>query len=111
MYAAEDFLGQNGVDDFAQRARVRTELINEVLWDESAGIHTDFNFVQDKLSTRTTLATVFPLFVNIASPERAARVAKFLEDKLLKNWWFDDNHSFFWVAVECTKWGGGRLCS
>ncbi|MDR2083060.1 MAG: hypothetical protein LBP35_05640 [Candidatus Ancillula trichonymphae] len=36
------------------------------------------------MSARITLATIFPQFVNIASPERAARVAEFLEDKLLK---------------------------
>ncbi|MDR1448463.1 MAG: hypothetical protein LBI63_05890 [Candidatus Ancillula sp.] len=84
LYIAEDFLGKNGIGDFEHRANIRAELINEVFWDEDAKIYTDFDFHNNCLSPRATLAMVFPLFAKIATDQKAAYIAEFIKNNLLK---------------------------
>ena len=62
----------------------RREAIQKYLWEEHRGYYGDYDFVKGKGTGKPTLAMMFPLFLNLASPERAALVAKKIEDDFLK---------------------------
>ena len=54
--------------------------INERLWDEKIGFYVDRDRVTGKNGLALSPAGFMPLFVHIASPERAARMAKLAAD-------------------------------
>ncbi len=60
---------------WASRAERRAEAINRLMWDEQAGLYFDYNFKRNCRSGYPFLATFYPLWAGIASPEQAARVA------------------------------------
>ena len=60
---------------FAHRARVRRAAIDRYLWDGSAGSYLDYRWTQRAPIARVSAATLYPLFVGLASPSQAAAVA------------------------------------
>ncbi|PWU16014.1 MAG: hypothetical protein C5B49_11085 [Bdellovibrio sp.] len=69
---------------YGERASVRRKLVREYLWHEISGSFRDFNWRTRKQSEVVTAATVAPLFVGLASPGQARRVAKVLDQVLVQ---------------------------
>lgn len=70
--------------EFAARAAARQKAIDRYLWDESGGVYRDFHWTQHAKSAQLSAATLYPLFVGLASPRQAAAVAKAVERDLLQ---------------------------
>lgn len=69
---------------YSQRAERRKQAINLYLWNDDGGYYADYDWRQDKLRDQLTAAMVFPLYNNVAPPDRAERTALTLRDQLLK---------------------------
>jgi alpha,alpha-trehalase len=57
-----------------ERANLRQERINQLLWDEKAGLYFDYNFRTGTRRQYEYATTFYPLWAGIASPEQAKRV-------------------------------------
>ena len=62
----------------------RKNLILEYFWDESAGFFMDYDFVKKESKNVFSLAGMFPLFFEIATPEQAKKCAERIEKEFLK---------------------------
>ena len=69
--------------DYSNKANVRAELMNQLLWDEERGIYSDLIFQENTFGT-PSLAMMFPLFAGIANPHQAERSIQFLKDHFLR---------------------------
>jgi alpha,alpha-trehalase len=70
--------------DFARRADARREAIDRYLWDETRGVYFDYQWKKKAPVTRISAATLYPLFVGVASAPQAAGVAKATTAELLQ---------------------------
>jgi alpha,alpha-trehalase len=68
---------------YFRRAQRRAEAIGGLMWDEQDGIFTDFLWRSGKLSGDVTAATLYPLFLQVATVDQARAVAKIVQQKLL----------------------------
>ena len=76
-------------DDAAARryeamADARRAAIEKYLWNNKAGWYADYDLKNHQVRGQLTAAALFPLFVNAASKERAAKMASVAESRLLK---------------------------
>lgn len=62
------------------KAKILAQRINEKLWDDRIGFYVDRDRLTGKNGPALSPAGFMPLFVHIASPQRAARVAKLAAD-------------------------------
>lgn len=69
---------------FDSLANNRKKAIEKWLWDEIRSFYVDYNFKDQKHVMSMTLAAVYPLYFNVASEERAERVAEKLNKDFLK---------------------------
>jgi alpha,alpha-trehalase len=69
---------------FAARAAVRRAAIDRYLWDPSARAYLDYRWTRRERVARVSAATLYPLFVALASDEQAAAVASTAAVELLK---------------------------
>lgn len=91
LYASERMLvhlaATRGDSETANRYRRaadrRREAIRRYCWDDSTGLYVDYDWRRQTTTGRETLAGVVPLFVGLATPERAARVAETVETRFL----------------------------
>jgi len=60
---------------WSEAAGVRRERIDNLMWDETAGLYFDYDFVNAKPSTYRYLTTYYALWSGVASPEQALRLA------------------------------------
>ena len=63
-----------GADAWRMRAATRKERVNELLWDERAGLYFDYNFETKRRREYEFATTFYPLWTGIASKDQAARV-------------------------------------
>ena len=70
--------------DFAQRAARRRAAIDRYLWDAPSGAYFDYRWTRRARIMRISAATLYPLFVALASPTQAAGVAQAVRRDLLK---------------------------
>ncbi len=70
--------------DFAARAHRRRRAMDRYLWDGRAGYFTDYDWRERRRTHELSAATLYPLFVGLATPEQAARVAAAVRSGLLK---------------------------
>jgi alpha,alpha-trehalase len=68
----------------AGRAAARREAINRYLWNARVAAFVDYRWSRGVQSQQLTAATLYPLFVNLASPQQAVAVAKTVAQRLLK---------------------------
>ena len=61
----------------------RKAAIQQYCWNEEQGCYFDFNCVEHQQVQHFNLATVFPLFFNIATQEQAASVAMLVKEKFV----------------------------
>lgn len=70
-------------EEFSQRAEARRAAINKYLWSERHGAYFDYDWCLAQPRENLTAATLAPLFVRLASPEQAERVAEVVRHRLL----------------------------
>lgn len=68
---------------FAKRANMRAKAINAYCWNQPKGFFFDYDFKTNHQTKIFSLAGVFPLFFDIATPEQAVKVAKNIHSKFL----------------------------
>jgi alpha,alpha-trehalase len=69
---------------FRQKAKARKQSIQKYLWNEEEGFYRDFNFHHSKHTSVTSLAGIFPLYVNLATQEQADKVADVIRKDFLQ---------------------------
>ncbi|PXV78586.1 alpha,alpha-trehalase TreA [Pantoea sp. PNA 03-3] len=69
---------------FADRAEKRQAAINRYLWDSKQGWYADYDWKTRKIHPQLTAATLFPLYMQIASDKQADSTASAVEKQLLK---------------------------
>jgi alpha,alpha-trehalase len=72
------------VRDFTQRADARRGAIDRYLWDAQRGAYFDYRWTQRAAIARISAATLYPLFVSVASKAQAGAVAVSVRDQLLQ---------------------------
>jgi alpha,alpha-trehalase len=70
--------------EFERRAKQRSAAIDHYLWDDSSGAYFDFRWTQSATVPRLSAATLYPLFVGMASQSQAESVAQITAKELLK---------------------------
>lgn len=90
LYGAEMTLARGFLESdaekgerFLKRAQARKQALLEHLFSEELGAFTDYDWKQDRPVLRLTAATVAPLFVGLAEPPQADRVAETIQRRLL----------------------------
>lgn len=71
--------------EFSARAERRKQAIQRWLWDDQRGIYGDFSITEKNLTGIASLATVYPLYFSIATPEHAQQIAHILQRDFLKD--------------------------
>jgi alpha,alpha-trehalase len=61
-------------DAFAKAVETRKKLIQATFWNEETGFFHDYDVVAQQQTTAITLAGVYPLFFELATPEQARRI-------------------------------------
>jgi alpha,alpha-trehalase len=72
------------VSEFTHRAAARRDAVNRYLWDAAAGVYRDYGWVKQAQVPRVSAATLYPLFVALASEPQAVAVATAVSRDLLK---------------------------
>lgn len=67
-----------------ERANAREACLLDLFWDEPEGFFMDYDWVDNRRSKVCSLAGVYPLFFEIATPAQAKRCAHSLEENFLK---------------------------
>ena len=70
--------------EFAERAATRRRAIDHYLWDETQGVYFDYQWTNSARMPRVSAATLYPLFVSLASPAQAEGVANVTARELLR---------------------------
>lgn len=71
-------------DIYSQKAQERKNAIIEYCWNEKTGMFTDYNFKTQRQTNIPSLATMFPLFFQLATPEQAEKVSQVIRNQFLK---------------------------
>ena len=71
-------------ETYERRAESRAEAIRRVMWDAETGVFTDYLWLEGKTTRNITAATLFPLFLNVASDDQAQAVARTVDHELLE---------------------------
>ena len=71
-------------EKFLAFAADRRKSILKYFWNEEQGFFLDYNFITGKQSPVKSLASMFPLFFNIASPQMGDKVTDELEHSFVK---------------------------
>ena len=61
---------------WTNRAAVRRQKINRLMWDEKDGLYYDYNFVEGKVRRYPFVTTFYPLWVGVADRKQAARIVR-----------------------------------
>ena len=69
---------------YETKARARGAAIRRLMWDDKAGLFTDYLWQTQRQSGAYSLAAVYPLYFGAATGEQARMVAKTLRDRFLK---------------------------
>ena len=70
--------------EYAARAQARIEAIQRLMWDARDGVFTDYLWTQGRTTGNVTAATLYPLFLNVATPQQAQTVSGVVADELLQ---------------------------
>ena len=72
------------VREFGRRAAARRRSIDRYLWDTAEGAYLDYRWTKNSRMPRVSAATLYPLFVSLASQSQATAVANITARELLK---------------------------
>lgn len=59
---------------WTERAQWRAKAINQLMWDEAAGLYFDYNFEKQQRASYPFVTTFFPLWAGIATSDQATKV-------------------------------------
>ncbi|WP_345831361.1 alpha,alpha-trehalase TreA [Erwinia sp. HDF1-3R] len=65
-------------------AKKRQQAINRYLWDEKQGFYADYDWQKGAVRPQLTAATLFPLYLQVATDKQASRTAAVVKSRLLK---------------------------
>ncbi len=65
-------------NEWQKRKKERREKIKRILWNEDEGLFLDYNFIKNEFSSYKTIASFYPMFVNMATKEEAESTVKLL---------------------------------
>jgi alpha,alpha-trehalase len=68
---------------FAEYAQIRSDAINQYMWDQQSCFYYDFDFIAGQKTSIQSLAACLPLFSQIASKQQAEHIAHKLESSFL----------------------------
>ena len=71
--------------DMQEHARSRQAAMSRFLWDGRMNAFVDYDWRHARASPQLTAATVYPLFVGLATPQQAQRIASTIRASLLMN--------------------------
>jgi alpha,alpha-trehalase len=91
LYMAEELLAQlhrqseneKQAQFYTNRAAKRKAILHHYFFDRSQQIYLDYDFVGDSLTSRPTLAMLYPLYAQCATRDAAKGVADFVEKHFL----------------------------
>lgn len=69
---------------YETRADTRVAAIRNLMWDEQAGIFSDYDWTQAKRTGQVTAATTVPLFFHLATAGQGRRITDMIRAQLLK---------------------------
>jgi alpha,alpha-trehalase len=69
--------------EYAQRAQARSDAIQRIIWDTQDGVFTDYLWQTGTTTGNITAATLYPLFLKVATQSEADIVAQTVSNKLL----------------------------
>jgi len=69
--------------DMQEHARSRQAAMSRFLWDGRMNAFVDYDWRHARASTQLTAATAYPLFVGLATPQQAQRIASTIRASLL----------------------------
>ncbi len=69
---------------YARRAGQRGAAIRRLLWDARDGVFADYLWREDRTTRTVSAATLYPLFLGVATPEQAQSVASVVDGRLLE---------------------------
>jgi Neutral trehalase len=75
---------QGKASSYDDMANARQKAIAQYLWNDKEGWYADYDLKSHKVRNQLTAAALFPLYVNAASNDRAAKMASVTESRLLK---------------------------
>ena len=70
--------------EYTLRAILRADAIRQLMWDDRAGAFTDYVWTERRTTGLVTAATLYPLYVGLASARQAGAVAATVTGTLLK---------------------------
>jgi len=70
--------------EFTGRAAARRSAVDRHLWSAALGAYVDYRWTRERQNPQVTAATLYPLFVALASAAQAAAVATTVEHELLE---------------------------
>ncbi|HKD46681.1 MAG TPA: alpha,alpha-trehalase TreF [Rhizomicrobium sp.] len=68
---------------FAAKAQARAAAIRRLMWNENDGLFADYLWRERRQSPVFSLAAVYPLYFNVATPDQAHKTAATLKEKFL----------------------------
>jgi alpha,alpha-trehalase len=84
LFGLENAIRSGCVREFARRAAARRAAIDRYLWDPGQGAYLDYRWTRAERIVRVSAATLYPLFVSMASQAQADSVADTAMRQLLK---------------------------
>ncbi|WOI53852.1 alpha,alpha-trehalase TreF [Parvularcula sp. LCG005] len=69
--------------EFEDRASRRKAAMNTYLWDPDKGIFGDYDWEREALTPHLSAASIYPLFLGVATPSQAASTAGMVREDLL----------------------------
>lgn len=72
-------------DIYSTKAENRKQSIQKYCWNEETGFYFDYDFITKEQKTIISLAGISPLFFQLASNEKASKVANIISSILLKD--------------------------
>jgi alpha,alpha-trehalase len=73
------------VQSYEARSAARRAAMHRYLWNESSGLFDDYHWRDRRLQGHVTAATLYPLFVGLATEAQAARVAEVVRQELVRD--------------------------
>jgi alpha,alpha-trehalase len=70
--------------EFARRAAARRSAVDRHLWNAARGVYLDYRWTRERQNPQVSAATLYPLFVALASRAQATAVAATVEHELLE---------------------------
>ncbi len=73
-----------GATRYREAADRRRQAVEAIMWDARAGAYVDFDWHRGTLRAHLCAATLMPLFLGLAAPDRAAPIADAVASRLLE---------------------------